>query len=158
MHIDEEVFDSISGDVIGQYPVCNGDGKQWLLGPRRFRLYGLSESTMATSTELAPSLRSPCCTNHIPLSFRVKVEPRVESIRILSDDSDVSSPHDAMPTKCRSRDLPSLDVSNESCACTSLIVPQLGFQPQSCVLDYFKKLRFTKGSRNDLKNVDYDSV
>jgi hypothetical protein len=30
LHIDKEVFDSVSGDVsytIGQIPVCNGDGK-----------------------------------------------------------------------------------------------------------------------------------
>jgi hypothetical protein len=60
LHIDEEVFDSVSGDVthtIGQIPVCNGDGKYWLLRHGRFRLYGLSESTMAASTELATPLR-----------------------------------------------------------------------------------------------------
>ena len=53
LHIDEEVFDSISNDVthtIGQIPVCNGNGKHWLSRPGRFRLYGLSKSTMATST------------------------------------------------------------------------------------------------------------
>jgi hypothetical protein len=48
LHIDEELFDSVSGDVthtIGQIPMCIGDGKHWLLRPGRFRLYGLSEST-----------------------------------------------------------------------------------------------------------------
>jgi hypothetical protein len=110
LHIDEEVFDSIFGDVIhtiGQIPMCNGDGKHWLLRPGRFRLYGLSESTMAVSTKLAPSLRSPSSTNHTPVSSRMKVEPNVESITILNDDSDVNSPHDAMPSKCRSGNLPS---------------------------------------------------
>jgi hypothetical protein len=95
MHIDEEVFDSVSGDVthtIGQIPVCNGNSKYWLLRASRFRLYGLSESTMAASTELAPSLRSPSYTNRTPESSKVKVEPGVQSITILSDDSDVSSP------------------------------------------------------------------
>jgi hypothetical protein len=61
LHIDEEVFDSVSSDVmhtIGQILVCNGDGKHWLLRPGRFRLYGLSESTMAASTKLAIPLRS----------------------------------------------------------------------------------------------------
>jgi hypothetical protein len=117
LDINEEVFDSVSGDVThthSQIPMCNGDGKNWLLRPRRFRLYGLSESTMAVSTELAPSLRSPSCTNHTPLSSRVKLEPGMESITILSDDSDVSSPQDAMPTKCRSESLPSHDVPDES--------------------------------------------
>jgi hypothetical protein len=110
LHIDEEVFDSISSDVthmIGQIPICNGDGKHWLLRPGRFRLYGLSESTMAASIELAPSLRSSSCTNCTPISSNVKVEPSVESITILSDDLDVSTPHDSIPTKCRSGNLPS---------------------------------------------------
>jgi hypothetical protein len=95
LHIDEEVVDSISGNVIhtiSQILVYNGDGKNWLLRPGRFRLYGLSESTMAASTKLATPLRSSSCTNHTPLFSRMKVEPSVESITILNDDSDVSSP------------------------------------------------------------------
>jgi hypothetical protein len=122
LHIDEKVFNSVSGDVtytIGQIPMCNGNGKHWLLGPGGFRLYGLSESTMVASTELATPLLSPSCTNHTPRSSRVKVEFGVESITILSDDSDVRSPQDAMPTKCRSRNLPFHDVPNESPASTS---------------------------------------
>jgi hypothetical protein len=70
LHIDKEVFDSVSGDVthtIGQILVCDGEGKHWLLRPERFRLYGLSESTMAVTTELATPLRSPSCINHTPL-------------------------------------------------------------------------------------------
>jgi hypothetical protein len=125
LHIDEEVFDSVSGDVthtIGQIPVCNGDGKQWLLRPGRFKLYGLSESTMAASTELAPSLRSLSFTNRIPVSSKVKVESSVESITILSNDSDMSSPQSAMHTKCRSGNLPFQDVPNESPACTGQTV------------------------------------
>jgi hypothetical protein len=85
----------------------NGDGKHWLLRHGRFRLYGLSESTMVASIELVPSLRSPSCTNRTSVSSRVKVEPSVESIKILCDDSDVSSPQDATPAKCHSGNLPS---------------------------------------------------
>jgi hypothetical protein len=161
LHIDEEVFDSVSGDVthtIGQIPMCNGDGKHWLLGPGKFRLYGLSESTMAASTELAPSFRSLACTNHTPVSSRVKIEPVVESVTILSDDSDVSSPQDATPAKCHSGNPPSQDLPNKSPACTSQTILQPALQSQSSVLDCLKRLRFTKGSRNALKKVDYDSV
>ena len=74
---------------------------------------------MATFTELAPSLQSPTCTNHTPVSSRIKEELGMESITILSDDSDVSSPQDAMPAKCSLGNLPSQDVSNESPTCTS---------------------------------------
>jgi hypothetical protein len=133
LHIDKEVFDSVTGDVIqtiGQIPVCNGDGKHWLLRLGRVRLYGLSESTMAASTKLATPLRSPNCTNYIPLSSRVRVESGMESITILSDDSDVSSPQDAMPTKCHLQNLSSQDVPNESPACTSQTIFQPGLQPE----------------------------
>jgi hypothetical protein len=108
--------------------VCNGDGKHWLLRPGRFKLYGLSESTMAGSIELATPLRSPSCTNRTPLSSREKIEPGTESITILSDDSDMSSPQDAMPTKYHSRNLSSQDVPNKSLACTSQTVLQPGLQ------------------------------
>ena len=121
LHIDEEVFDSVSGQI----PMCNGDGKHWLLGPSRFRLYGLSESTMAASTELAPFLQSPTCTNRTPISSRVKVEPGMESITILSDNLDVSSPQNATPAKCCLENLLSQDVPNKSPACTSQPI----FQP-----------------------------
>ena len=115
LHIDKEVFDSISNDgihTIGQIHVCNGDGKHWLLRPGRFKVYGLNESTMVASTKLATPLRSLSCTNHTCLSSRVKVESHVESITILNDYSDVSSLQDAMPTKCCSQNLPSQDVPN----------------------------------------------
>jgi hypothetical protein len=131
LYIDEEGFDSVSSDVthtIGQIPVCNGDGKHWQLRPGRFRLYGLSESTMAASTELAPSLRSSSFTNRTPITSTVKVEPGVEYITILSDDSNVNSPQDATPAKCYSENLPSQDVPNESLACTSQTVLQPGLQ------------------------------
>ena len=106
--------------------MCNGDGNHWLLRLGRFKLYGLSKSTMAMSTKLATPLRSPSCTNHTPLSSRMKVELGVESITILSDNSDMSSLQDAMPTKCHSKNLPSQDVPNESPTCTSWIVLQPG--------------------------------
>jgi hypothetical protein len=70
LHIDEEVYDSVS-HTIGQLLVCNGDGKHWLLGPWRFRLYGLSESVMAATTILATPLSSPSCTIQTSLNSRV---------------------------------------------------------------------------------------
>jgi hypothetical protein len=55
MYIDEEVYDAHSGDLIqtiGQSPVCDGHTKQWLLNAGRYRVYGISDSVVATSTEL----------------------------------------------------------------------------------------------------------
>jgi hypothetical protein len=95
LYIDEEGYDSVTGELshtIGQLPMCNGDGKHWLLGPGRFRLYGLSESVMAATTILATPLSSPSCTIQTTLNSRVKVEPGLQSVTILSDDSDMSFP------------------------------------------------------------------
>ena len=61
MFIDEEVYDTQSGDlthIIGQSPICDGDSKQWLLNVGRFRVYGMSELIMATSTKLVIPHRS----------------------------------------------------------------------------------------------------
>jgi hypothetical protein len=94
LHVDEEVYDLVTGELshtIGQRPVYNGDGKHWLLGPGRFRLYGLSESIMAAITILATPLSSPSCTIQTSLNSRLKVEPGLQSVTILSDDSDMSS-------------------------------------------------------------------
>ena len=55
---------------------------------------------MATSTELATPLWSPNCINHTPLSSRVMVEPGMESITMLSNDSNVRSPQDGAKLLC----------------------------------------------------------
>ena len=61
MYIDEEVFDVVSGDLrhtIGQFLVCDGDSKQWLLILGRFQVYGMSDSVMVASTKLATPHKS----------------------------------------------------------------------------------------------------
>ena len=82
----------------------------------------------------------------------------MQSITILSDNSDVRSPQDATPAKCHSGNLPSQDVPNKSLTYTSQTVLQPGLQSQSSILDCLKRLRFIKGSWNALKKVDYDSI
>jgi hypothetical protein len=100
MYIDEEVFDAHLGELIhtiGQFPVSKGDSKHWLLKPRRFRMYGMSESVMAASTELVTLHRSSIGTVHLTPATWVKVEKGDEVINILSDDSDGNSPTVAPP-------------------------------------------------------------
>jgi hypothetical protein len=63
-----------------------------------------------------------------------------------------------MLTKCRSGNLPSQDVSNESLACTSRTILQPSLQSQNSIVDCLKRLCATKGSRNALKKVDYDNI
>jgi hypothetical protein len=102
MFLDEEVYDSQSGNLINnieQFPVCDGDSKEWLLRPRKFRIYGMIESVMATSTELVTPHQSSVGTVQLTPATRVKVEHTDELITILSDDSDGSSPAVASPIR-----------------------------------------------------------
>jgi hypothetical protein len=102
MYIDEEVFGTHSGELIhtiGQSPVCDGDSKHWLLKSRRFRVYGVSESMMAASTELVTPHRSSTGTVQLTPATQVKVEKGDDLITILSDDSDGNAPTVAPPIK-----------------------------------------------------------
>jgi hypothetical protein len=75
MFIDEEVYDAQSGDLIhtiGQSLACDGASKQWLLNAGRYRVYGVSDSVMAASTELVTPHRSSIGTLDIQ---RVKFLP-----------------------------------------------------------------------------------
>jgi hypothetical protein len=81
MFLDEEVYDTQSGDLINtieQFPVCDGDSKEWLLRPGRFHVYGVSESVMAASTELVTPHRSSTAIVQFIPATRVKVEHALE--------------------------------------------------------------------------------
>jgi hypothetical protein len=94
LYIDEEVFDAATRDLIhtiGQFLVCNGEVKHWLLRPGRYRLCGLTKSVMAASTEVVTPLHFSTCTIQILLPSIVKVEPGAKIITILSDNSDNTS-------------------------------------------------------------------
>jgi hypothetical protein len=72
MFIDEEVYDAQSGDLIhtiGQSPACDGPSKQWLLNAGRYRVYGVSDSVMAASTELVTPHRSSLPTAPLQAPF-----------------------------------------------------------------------------------------
>jgi hypothetical protein len=61
MFLDEEVYDALSGDLINtieQPPVCGKESKRWLLKHGKYRVYGVSDSVMATSIELVTPHRS----------------------------------------------------------------------------------------------------
>jgi hypothetical protein len=100
MFIDDEIYDVLSRDLvqtIKQSPVCDGDSKQWLLRPSRYRVYGVSDSVMAASTELVTPHRSSTSIVQLTPATRMKVEYAEELITIFSDDSDGNSPVLAPP-------------------------------------------------------------
>jgi hypothetical protein len=80
LYIDRDIYVIVFDDLIhtiSQSLVYNGDGRYWLLRPKRFRLYNLSEFVVAVCTRLATSFYLPSCTIQTPLTSRVKVEPCV---------------------------------------------------------------------------------
>ena len=100
MFLDEDVYDANSGDlthIIGQSPVCDGGSKLWLLNAGRYRVYGLSDSVMAASTELVTPHRSSTSTVQLTPAPRVKLEHADELITILSNDSNDDSPTLVLP-------------------------------------------------------------
>jgi hypothetical protein len=77
MFINEEVYDAQSRDLIhtiGQSPASNRASKQWLLNAGRYRVYGVSDSVMAATTELVTPHRSSTSTVQLTHATRVKVE------------------------------------------------------------------------------------
>ena len=76
MFIDEEVYDANSGDpihTIGQSPVCDGGSKRWLLNAGRYRVYDVSDSVIAASTELVTPHQSSIGTIQLTPTTRMKL-------------------------------------------------------------------------------------
>jgi hypothetical protein len=161
MFIDEEVYDAQSGDLIhtiGQSLVCDGDTKQWLLNVGRYRVYGVSDSVMATSTELVTPHRSSIGTVQLTPATWVKEERDEELITILSDDSDGNSPWRVLPNRSPLVDGSLQDSFERTHIPISRPPPHIGHQKSLSVVDSLKRIRATKGARNVFKTLDFDSL
>jgi hypothetical protein len=161
MFIDEEVYDAQSGDLIhtiGQSPVCDGDSKQWLLNAGRYRVYGVSDSVMAASTELITPHRSSTGTVQLTPATQVKVEHAEELITILSDDSDGISPAVASPIRSPLVISSLPESSHRSPNPLSHPPPLVGPLKSISIVDSLKRIRASKGVRNVFKTLDFDSL
>jgi hypothetical protein len=161
MFIDEEVYDAESGDLIhtiGQSSVSDGASKQWLLNAGRYRVYGVSDSVMAASTELVTPHRSSTGTVQLTPATRVKLEHADELITILSDDSDGNSPIVAVPMSSPLVDslLPESSQKSPSPVCRPT---PLGLCPtSSSIVDSLGRIRAMKGARSIFKSLDFDTL
>jgi hypothetical protein len=159
MFIDEEVFNAYSGDLIhtiGKSLVSDRSSKQWLLKPGRFRVYGMNELVMATSTELVTPHWSSTYPIQPNLPSRVKVEQHEELITILSDDSDGNSPMPAAPIRPLLVDTQVPDSPERTPIFISPSAPHIGHQQPLSVVDSLKKLRASKDARNAFRSLNYD--
>lgn len=100
MQIDQEIFHDASGElthIVSQPSYLNDGVKFWRLPPGRFRLYGLSNSLLAGSTEILTPRQSSTSMHNSPRVRTVKIEPGLEPIHLLSDDSDDDTPTPVPP-------------------------------------------------------------
>jgi hypothetical protein len=161
MFIDEEVYDAQSGDLIhtiDKSPVCDGASKHWLLNGGRYRVYGMSDSVMAASTELVTPHRSSIGTVQLTPATRVKLEHVEELITILSNDSDSNSPIVALPRTSPLVNSPHPESSQNSPIPLSHPPPHVGHQKSLSVVDSLKRIRASKGARNVFKTLDFDTL
>jgi hypothetical protein len=148
MFIDEEVYDAHSSDLIhtiGQSPICDGVSKHWLLNAGRYRVYGVSDSVMAASTELVTPHRSFTGTVQLTTPTRVKIEHAQELITILSDDSDGNSPIVALPMTSPLVSSPLPESSQKSPIPLSHVPPHIVHLTSLSVVDSLKRIRASKG-------------
>ncbi len=158
VHVDEEVFDTQSGQLthtVMQLPTVNEDGKVWLLRPGRYRAYGLTDSLIGASTELLMPKESSTCTMQTTLLVCVKVEPGLETIFELSDD-EVPEDLDHNTILVFSSH-PNPQSSAGSCPSTSK-PPTHSPSDNHSVVKCLKLLGARKGSRNVFKQIDYNSI
>jgi hypothetical protein len=161
MFIDEEVYDTQSGDLIHticKSPICHGDTKQWLLNAGRYRVYVVNDSVMAASTELVTPHRSSIGTVQLTPATWVKVEHAEELITILSDDSEGNSPAVASPIRSPLVNCSHLESSQRSPIPLSHPAPYIVYPTFVSVVESLKRIRASKGVMNVFKTLDFDTL
>lgn len=157
LHSDEEVFDAdtrVLTHTIRQISIVYEDGKVWLLCPRRYRAFGLSDSLMGASTELLVLKESSTCSIQAIVPTRVKLEPELETIYELSDD-ELPEPHDVYKVRTSSYPVPQCSAGSTSSATIAALSPSTKIHS---IVECLKKLVGRKGSRNVFKQIDYHTV
>jgi hypothetical protein len=89
--VEEEDFDDQTGLVshaVRHTRVENDFGMFWLLKLGKYRVYGVFESMFECLTELLTPRKSSTVTIERPLLSKVKIEPGLNTIYELNDDSD----------------------------------------------------------------------
>ena len=161
MFINEEVYDALSEDLIGtisQSPMCDGASKQWLLNVGRYRVYSVSDSVMAASTELVRPHRSSSSPAQLTPATRVKLEQADELITILNEDSDGNSPARLLPTVSPLVDRILSKSSQKSPSSLSHPLPHVVCQRSTCIVDALKRIQAMKGVRNVFKTLHFDTL
>ena len=176
--VEEEIFDDLTSELshtVGQLSISDDNNcRSWRLAPGRYRVYGLTDSQMAASTEILTPRRSSTCTvqNPLPSNVVVKVEPGLENphlenieveprsinpIITLSSDED-SSPPNTTRLVSASSNPPVHPKSPVVVLPDSRTSPSPGSNECDSVVACLKKLAHMPGKKNVLKKIDYSSI
>jgi hypothetical protein len=158
INVEEDIFDVVTSELthtLGRISHRDENNNMfWTLHPGSYRVYGLTESQMAASTEILTPGSSSTCTIQTPMprDVKVKLEPgletpivensRVESVITLSSDDDVS-PTKPPPQVIVGGDAPKVFPLSQD---TVSIVP------------FLKQLASMPGKKNILKKIDYSVI
>jgi hypothetical protein len=176
--VEEEICDELTGEIthtLGQVSfVDERDCKMWSLTPGRFRVYGLTDSQMAASTEILTPRRSSTCTiqtpgavdvklktdsgSETPLLARVKVEPGLDTPVINLSSDDDGSPR----TRKSAGYIPAREPVRPEAAVDTRASDLMAMPPSLdesvSIVSLLKKLTSRPGKKNLLKKLDYDSI
>src|ERR1700738_138167 len=164
LYVEEEVFDDLTGELshaVGQLSRKNDVGTFWLLNPGKYRVYGVSESVLDASTELLTSRESSTVCIETPVLSKVKVEPGLDTIHELSDDTEnevellrpVRKVDRALSPQATRREA-TLPVSPSRTSTPSNIVPKLA----GSIVHSLMKLSARKRSKNVLSRIDFNAM
>ena len=156
--VDEDIFDVVTSELthtLGRVSQRDENNNLfWSLHPGSYRVYGLTESQMAASTELLTPRSSSTCTIQTPLPRDVKVKlepgletPIVENVRFQSVIT-LSSDEERSPTKPP----PQVIVGGNAPKVYPLS------QDIVSIVPLLKQLATMPGRKNILKKIDYSVI
>jgi hypothetical protein len=156
--VDEEIFDVVTSELTHTIGLVSqrddNNNLFWSLHPGIYRVYGLSDSQMAASTEILTPRNSSTFTiqTSLPRDVKVKLEPGVEtpivenvrfqSVVTLSPDEE-GSPTKAPPKVIVSANAPTLKPLSQDTVSILPLLKQLATMPEK---------------KNILKKIDYSVI
>ena len=168
IHIEEQMFDAVTGiltHTVSQFSVLNNEGKLWLLKPGTYRAYGLPDLILASSTELLTPRVSSTSTMPLPVPPKIKVEPGLPDITVLSDNSEDDLPSLVPSTKMQDpspseRSFPSAISNSYHMSGPSNCKPPLPQKRNNgvSIVDCLKTLCSRRGSKSALSKFDFNNI
>jgi len=159
IHLDEEYFDPKSGilsHTISQVPSSTGDNTPWTLKRERYRAYGTSNVVDTTSTRTGTLPWSSSSSFRTSPVTHVKVECQSAQAVSLSSDSEANSPNPVvrLGNTYSASDLP----TNPLFLLVVNPTVDISLRSITSVVDCLRELWNSKGCRNVLSKLDYNSI